>query len=133
MALPSTPIEPEQGAVQKQEALEASAPPPIEPTPAQADEAVMQGVVQNAAVVQPGQQAVAEQQAAPAMQPGYTVKNPYTLMPARINFRGIGRQTPKSQVERNYDAGLLFEVLGRTSPAMRIISEELLGKTRKAK
>jgi len=124
MALPSAPIEPEQGAVQEQEALEAMAPPPIEPTPTQADAAVMQAVAQNAVPAQP---------AAPVQQPGYTVKNPYTLMPPGVNFRGVGTTTPKAKVQRAYDIGLFWQVLAsdpNASELTRFVARGLTGKKR---
>lgn len=122
MALPSAPLEPEQGAVQEQEVLESMAPPPIEPTPTEADEAALSGVVQPPAVAPPVQQAA---------QPGYTVKNPYTLLPPGVNFRGIGASAPKSKVERAYDIGLLWQVLAadpNASELTRFVARGLTGK-----
>jgi hypothetical protein len=122
MALPSVQQEPEQGAVQIAEQMAAAAPPPLEPTPTQADEAALATVASNATVSETGNMSPAGN--------GYTVKNPYTLLPARMNMGNLSRSQGKSGVEQQYDAGVLFDMLGRTSPAFKVISEELLGKNR---
>jgi hypothetical protein len=125
MAIVPVPTEKEQGATQQEEQLAATAPPPLEPTPTQADEAALANVAQSAAVAQPAQQA------APAQQPaGYTVKNPYTLLPPTVNFSKVNGERPKSAVEVQYDAGLLFEILGQTNGTFKLIADELLGAKR---
>ncbi len=126
MALPQVPEEKAYGAVQEEAALEAAAPPPIEETPVQADAASEEAVAQVA------QQAMTEQQA-PTQSQGYTVKNPYMLLPASMNFRGYGAngERIKTPVERQYDAGLLWDVLASDSNApeiTRTIARGLMGK-----
>ena len=125
MALPQAPEEKAYGAVQEEAALEAAAPPPIEETPAQAD------VASEEAVVQSAQQAMPKQQASTQSQ-GYTVKNPYMLMPARMNMgRYVDGQRAKTVSERQYDAGLLWDVLANDShvdPLVRSIAKSLMGK-----
>lgn len=126
MALPSVPEEKEQGAVQEEEALMAAAPPPLEPTPVQADEAAMAAAVPPAPAEQPAQQA-------PPAQPGYTVKNPYMLLPPRANLAKFNGPTPKSAVERAYDIGLFWQVLAsdpRASNLTRMVARGLTGRKR---
>jgi hypothetical protein len=120
MALPSVQQELDQGAVQATEQLAAGAPPPLEPTPTQADEAALAAVSQSAPVSGTGNMP----------QTGYTVKNPYTLMPAAVNMRGAGLSTPKSQVERSYDIGRFWQVLAsdpRASELTRFVARSLVG------
>ena len=66
--------------------------------------------------------------APPAMgQQGTTIRNPYMLLPATMNFPNRS----KTVVERNYDAGLLWQVLAsdsRADPLVRTIANSLLGK-----
>ncbi len=122
MPLPSMPEEREQGAVQEQEAIEANAPPSLEATPVQMDEAALQTVAPQSAVVQVAQQP-------PVVRQGYTVKNPYMLLPSNVNFANAQMgPTPKTPTEQRYDAGLLFEVLSKTSPVLATAANELLGK-----
>lgn len=131
MALPSVPQEREQGAVQETEALAAAAPPPIEPTPTEAD------VASEGAVAQAAQQAMgigAEPDdmgvKTSAPQQWYTVKNPYMLLPARMNYANFQQGPQKTQVERNYDVGLLWEVLAsdpQADPTTRMIARSLMG------
>jgi hypothetical protein len=125
MAIVPVPAEREQGAVQQEEQLAAVAPPPLEPTPTQADEATLANVAQSAVVAQPAQQAAPAQQS-----PGYTVKNPYALLPTAVNFSRVDGDRPKSAVEVQYDAGLLFEILGQTNGTFKLIADELLGAKR---
>jgi hypothetical protein len=120
---PEVPVDREQGKVQEDEQIQANAPAPIEPTPTQADEAMLEGVVQNAGVEQPAQQA-------PAGQPAYTVRNPNLLLPASVNYGNFNNRGAKTPVETAYDAGTLFQVLGRTNPTFKLVSEELLGAKR---
>lgn len=125
MAKITVPEEREQGAVQEQEAIEATAPPPIEPTPTQADEAAMAAVSSNAPVAATGNAPIQETT-------GYTVKNPYTLMPARVNMGQVAG-TPKSQVERSYDIGRFWAVLAsdpRASEITRYVARSLIGKVK---
>lgn len=64
--------------------------------------------------------------AQPAPQ-GYTVRNPAMLIPASMNFPNRA----KTVVERNYDAGLLWQVLAgdsKADPLTRIIANALMGK-----
>lgn len=121
MALPSAPQEREQGAVQAQEALEATAPPPLEPTPAQADVASQEAVVQSAQQAVMGNEAEPDMpQSAPA---GYTVKNPYMLLPSRVLYGNFNRETVKTPVEKNYSAGLLWDALAQDSSASPIVRQ----------
>jgi hypothetical protein len=126
MALPSAPQEREQGAVQETEALAATAPPPIEPTPTQAD------VASEGAVAQAAQQAVMGTGPEPDMpvapQQGYTVKNPMLLLPPSTWMPKVTGQQSKTPVEGNFDVGMLFSVLGSRDPIMKIIADELMGK-----
>jgi hypothetical protein len=58
----------------------------------------------------------------------FTVQNPYMLLPASINFP---QQNPqKTPVERDYDVGLLWNVLAdssSTNQSIRTIAKRLLG------
>jgi hypothetical protein len=123
MAIVPVPTEKEQGATQQEEQLAATAPPPLEPTPTQADEAALANVAQSAAVAQPAQQAAPTQQSV-----GYTVKNPYTLLPPTVNFSKVNGERPKSSAEQNYDIGTLFDILGSRDPFMKRIADELMGR-----
>lgn len=53
-----------------------------------------------------------------------TISNPYMMLPAQMNFPMLRQKTP---VEQQYDAGLLFQMLGQSSPTLRAVSVELLG------
>jgi hypothetical protein len=123
MAGIQVPIEREQGAVQEQEQIEANAPPPIEPTPTQTD-AAMTNVAPEVPVAQPAQQQQTMQQ------PGYTVKNPYMLMPSTANYSGVMGERPKMGAEVQHDSGLIFEILGRSNGTFKLIADELLGVNR---
>jgi hypothetical protein len=60
-------------------------------------------------------------------QQGYTVRNPAMLIPASMNYPNRA----KTMVERNYDAGLLWQVLAgdsKADPLTRIIANALMGK-----
>lgn len=109
--------EKEQGAVQNEEAAEA--------TTAAMSEAQSPEQVADTAVGA----AVAPEQAPPA-EPieGYTVQNPYMLLPPTLNYFP---QQRKTQPERNYDAGLLWEVLSedaQADPLTQMIARRLTGK-----
>lgn len=59
---------------------------------------------------------------------GFTVKNPYMLLPPMVNFPQMNRG--KTAVEQQYDAGLLWEVLANdpnADPTIRNIARRLLG------
>jgi hypothetical protein len=125
MALPSVPEEREQGAAQAGESLAATAPPPLEATPTEQDEQALRNITQG--VEQAAQQPMPEQQ-----QQGYTIKNPYMLLPPNMNFGsfGAGGQRTKTPVERRYDVGLLWEVLANDPQApeiTRIVARQLMG------
>ena len=113
------PVDREQGMVQEDEQIQANAPAPIEPTPAEADEAMLESVVPEPTLEQAAQPAAAQQSS-------YTVRNPNLLLPSAVNYGGFGNRT-KTPVEVSYDAGLLFEVLARDNPIFQVISDELLG------
>lgn len=124
MALPTVPEERDYGAVQEQERLEAAAPAPIEATPEQMD------VASEGAVAQVAQQyGTGAEPDEFAQQPqGYTVKNPYMLMPYQMWKDKItsGERT-KTPTEADYDVGTMFRVLGALDPTMRVIADELTG------
>ena len=113
------PVDREQGMVQEDEQIQANAPAPIEPTPAEADEAMLESVVPEPTLEQAAQPAAAQQSS-------YTVRNPNLLLPSAVNYGGFNNRT-KTPVEVSYDAGLLFEVLARDNPIFQVISDELLG------
>ena len=77
------------------------------------------------------QQAAAPPEEAPpeeAPQEGFTVRNPYMLLPPAMNFA----QPRKTQAERNYDVGMLWEVLAedpRADDLTRMIARSLTGRT----
>jgi hypothetical protein len=99
----------DQQAVDAQAAAMPAAPPAIDPA------AIAQSVTGN----------VTPQQAAP----GYTVKNPYMLLPSRVNFNAVNGQ--KSQVERDYDIGSLWEALAadpRSSDTARMVARQLMNR-----
>lgn len=102
----------EQGAVDAQAASMPAAVPPVDPK-----------AIADAAVTP---QALVAQEAQQPPQQGYTIRNPYMLLPAKMNFGQFQEQ--KTQVEQKYDAGLLFEVLGKDNPAMQSVADELLGR-----
>jgi len=113
---PQAPLEKEQGAVQQEELLdEGQAPPANMDVAAQAQEMVAGAVAPEAAVAQPGQQ-------------GYTVKNPYMLLPKDVNYGRMTGQRRKTQTEVDYDAGMVFDVLATNNPIFKLVRDELLGK-----
>jgi hypothetical protein len=123
MALPQVPEEKAYGAVQEEAALEAAAPPPIEETPVQADAASEEAVAQVA------QQAMTEQQA-PTQSQGYTVKNPYMLLPARMNMSGFTGDTRKTRLVANRDMSMFWDLLAsdpQSDRTVRVIAKALKG------
>jgi hypothetical protein len=107
---PEVPVDREQGKVQEDEQIQANAPAPIEPTPAQADEAMLEGVVQNAGVEQPAQQ---------TEQPAYTVRNPNLLLPASVNYRRFAQQRP-TPTEVEHNLGLFWQVMADSPGASEL-------------
>jgi hypothetical protein len=116
MATPVQAVnEPEYGAKVTQEnneaSLAAAQPAPGVPMP---EVPATEPVAQEAPVAQAAQQYV-------------TIKNPYMLLPASLNFP---QQQGKTPVEQNYDVGLLWRVLA-DSPAsddsIKTIASRLLG------
>lgn len=86
-----------------------------------------QGMAQTAEAAAPAMQAAAPgapQQ--PMGQEDYTVRNPYMLLPASMNFP----PRAKTPIEQRYSAGLLWEVLAsdpQSSDLTRMIARSLLG------
>ena len=124
--LPNVPLEKQQGAVQMQDALNATAPPPLEPTPMQADEQAMQAVTQNAVA----QNATVT----PPAQPVDTTQQPQPPQPNmwRIptDYSGV-LGGPKSQMQSMEDYGRLWDALAadpRVDPLVRTIANSLLGR-----
>jgi len=114
------PLEKEQGAVQAEEQLAAGAPGP------QGQDIEMQAAQMGAEAAMPEEQPT--EQAAP-MQQGYTVKNPYMLMPQGANYgrlQGPGAQRPKTPSEIDYDAGIVFDVMATNNPIFRMMRDELM-------
>ena len=130
MALPSAPEEREQGAVKEQEQLEATAPPSLEPTPAQADEATLEGVMETAAaaaepVVQPEQQGQAGQQ---PYQPVLRQPNMWRI-PHR--YDGVLGTQPKSPRQATEDIGMFWDILASSpnvDPGVRAIANAIRGE-----
>lgn len=119
--MPQAPLEKEQGAVQQEEALAAGeAPPANMDVTAQAQEMAAQGVAPGATVDQTAQQPAPGQQ-------GYTVKNPYMLLPQKTNYGRMTGERPKTNSEVEYDAGMMFDVLATTNPIFKLVRDELLG------
>ncbi len=59
-------------------------------------------------------------------QPAVTIKNPYMLLPPTLNFPQLRQKTP---VERQYDAGVLWDVLAsdpQASELTRMIARSLM-------
>ena len=107
-----------------QQMVDAQAAQLPAPAPGIDPEAIAQAVVGNAGVVQPVQQA-------PAGQPGYTVRNPYMLLPSRVNFGSLNGGQQKSQVERDYDIGTLWEALAadpRSSDTAKMVARQLMNR-----
>lgn len=131
MALPNVPEERAYGTVQEQEQLEAAAPAPIEASPEQMDTVAQEAVMQTAQEAmgtgaEPDDMGIKN----PPSQDGYTVRNPYMLLPARMNYANFQQTPQKTQVERNYDVGLLWEVLAsdpQADPTTRMIARSLMG------
>ena len=120
MATPvQSPGEPEYGAKVTQEnneaALAAAQPAPGVPLP----ETPVTG---ESPVAQAAQQQ-------PAPQQYVTIRNPYMLLPASLNFP---QQNPqKTQVEANYDMGLFWQILARDSnndPRIQEVARSLMGE-----
>lgn len=128
MALPSVPEEREQGAVQEQEQLAASAPPALEESPAQADETAMQDIKEAVAdVVSGGGVVPPEQQAKAAQQPPQRETNMW-LLPQRYD-RVLGYER-KPVIQRQEDVSQLWAALAadpRTHPVIRDIAAKLTG------
>jgi hypothetical protein len=121
MALPTVPQEKAQGAVKAEAQLAATAPPPIEPTPTQADEAAMQAVAQNAGISPTGKTPVS----------GNTPQPPIPNM-WRIptNYQGVLGQEHKPVMQRQEDIGYLWQALAsdpNVHPIVRQIAESLKG------
>jgi len=109
---PEVPVDREQGKVQEDEQIEAAAPPAIEPTPTEQDEAMLESVVPEAPVEQVAQQA-------PTGQPSYTVRNPNLLLPANVNYRRFTPQRP-TPTEVNHNLGLFWDVLANSPGASEL-------------
>ena len=110
MALPKAPEEREYGAVQEDENLDATAPPPIEPTPAQADEESLGRVEETM------EEAIAPQDA--VAQPEQQPRQPTTPRPSmwRIPHR---YDTVLGTVKKRTQSRIL-DVLGGASSRMSI-------------
>lgn len=112
--------EPEYGETTATREQAAVAPLPQEPPPVEPEQ-----IAQQAAA--PPQGAPPEQQAQ-VPQEGFTVRNPYMLLPPTVNFA----QSRKTQAERNYDVGMLWEVLAqdpRADDLTRMIARSLTNRT----
>lgn len=128
MALPKAPEEREYGAVQEDENLDATAPPPIEPTPAQADEESLGRVEETM------EEAIAPQDA--VAQPEQQPRQPTTQRPSmwRIPHRydtvlGTQSKKPRQAVE---DIGMFWEVLANSTsvdPSVQAIARAIMGGT----
>ena len=122
MALPSVPQEKAQGAVLAEQQLAQGAPPPLEPSPAQADEqaaqAVAESVAQSAPVAQPAQQTPAAQQ--PPRPNMWRIPTDYSK---------VMGQNPRSLPEQLQAIGSLWGVLAsdpKVDPLVRAIAESLV-------
>jgi hypothetical protein len=100
----------------QQAQIDAQAASMPAPAPAIDPAAIAQAVAAEAPVAQDAQQ-------------GYTIKNPYMLLPAKMNFGQFQGQGQKTQVEQKYDVGIMFDAISANDPAMRVIADELMGKS----
>ena len=101
----------DQGKIDAQAAAMPAGVPPVDPV-----------AIAQAAVAPDAQQAAPEQQ-------GYTIKNPYMLLPAKMNFGQFQGRGP-TPVEQQYDAGLLWRVLADSptaDPITKQIAKRLAG------
>ena len=107
----------QQGKIDAQAAAMPAGVPPVDPV------AIAQAAVAPEVPVAP-----AAQQAAPEQQ-GYTIKNPYMLLPSKMLYGDITgqRATP---VEQQYEAGLLWRALANSptaDPITKQIAKRLAG------
>jgi len=104
-----------------QQMVDAQAAQLPAPAPGIDPEAIAQAVAGNAGVSQSGNTAPA----------GYTVRNPYMLLPSRVNFGSLNGGQQKSQVERDYDIGTLWEALAadpRSSDTAKMVARQLMNR-----
>jgi len=110
--------EPEYGETTATREQAAVAPLPQEPPPVEPEQ-----IAQQAAA--PLEGAPPEQQAQ-VPQEGFTVRNPYLLLPPTVNFaRAEGQKTPS---DRRIDAGLLFQILAKNNPTFDFLVKEMTGE-----
>ena len=118
MALPTSPEERDQGAVQAQEQLEAAAPAPLEPTPAQADETAMAAIEEQIALTPVEGEAQAPVEQTPNM---WRIPHDYSKV------LGVEHKPP---MQRQEDVGYLWAALANdpnAHPTIRMIAESLMG------
>jgi len=110
--------EPERGETTRAREQKAKAPVPKEKPAATPEEIAQQ------AAAPPEETPAAQPQQAPPE--GFTVRNPYMLLPPTVNFAPQG----KSTAEQNYDVGMLWDVLANSpnsDPIMKTIARRLIG------
>jgi hypothetical protein len=108
-----------QGAVDAQAAAMTGGVPPVDPA------AIAQSVVQSAENAPAGTGAEGD---AP-VQNGYTVKNPYMLLPSKMNFGQFSQD--KTPLVANHDMSLFWDILAsdqQIDPTVRIIADSLKGR-----
>jgi hypothetical protein len=105
-----------QGAVDAQASAMPAGVPPVDPA------AIAQSVVQAAP------QGTGAEGDEPA-QSGYTVKNPYMLLPSKMNFGQFSQD--KTPLVANHDMSLFWDILAsdqQIDPTVRIIADSLKGR-----
>jgi hypothetical protein len=105
-------VEPEQGAVKQQEALEQMVPIQNEIAPTNPQQMAEQAV----------------QTAAPPQQPASAPANPMLRLPPEVVFAPL--RSSSTPVQRQYNVGLLWKVLADQSddPTTRAVASALLGR-----
>jgi hypothetical protein len=118
----------------------ATVPPPIGPEPPQGagqaleDQMAAAPIAENMATPdilnpQPAPEAVpaAAGTAAPVQAPGYQLRNPMLRLPPEVLFPSQRQKTP---IQRQYDVGLLWQVLAQNSsdPILRNLAKSMTGK-----
>jgi hypothetical protein len=118
--------EPEYGETTATREQAANAPMPQEPPPAEPEEIAQEAAAQT-------QEAQTEEAPIPEPPPevfqpqGFTVRNPYMLLPPSVNLA----PRRKTQPERLNDVGMLWEALAsdpQADPLIQMIAKSLIGK-----
>lgn len=128
MALQQVPEEREYGAVAEEEAITQAAPPSLEPSPAEADQAALEAVAgvatEAAAVEQAEQQRGTEQQYQPVLRQPNMWRIPH-------RYDRVMAPNAKPPMQAVEDIGMFWEVLTASpnvDPTVRAIAKAIIGE-----